>query len=812
MSATTAPQAKVSSLKHVVFDGRKRGYVPPKKLAISPRLKLQRKAARSIDPITYEVIRHALWHVNEEHGATIQRLSGSPVAMYALDLNPSILTEDGEFVYFGPYMQYMSGVTDTQVKWILEYRSDNPGIRDGDMFLANDPWVGAAHQQDVMLICPVFWKGELFCWVTNCLHQYDVGGITPSSFCGSAENAFEEGICIPPVKIVEDHVIRRDIEEVYLRSSRKPEAVALDFRAQLAGNITARDRVLALVRRYGPDVVKGVMKKIIDNAEAGFIAKLKRLPDGVWRERSYVECCRPGDRGTYRVMLTLRKRGTKLVFENEGTAPQGGAMNATYSGWRGAIMVALNELLCWDQYFCIGGALRHVEFDPTPGTFNCADFPASVSTAPIQAMEISVYPAYNVLSKMIHLDPELRNDIMCIGGTSQWPATIFRGLDQWGERYGYILVDPIGGAIGAFASGDGISTGGQSRTPICKLPNVEHTEQTFPLLFLYRKEVVDSGGAGRWRGGLSAESCFIPHRTDAVTQDTLSSGNAIPTSPGMMGGYPGAPNVYKFKRGTDVLDRFAKREVPGDISTLSGDDVTLALRQENFTQEPRDVYAVIWSAAGGFGDPLERDPERVRTDVVEDRCVSASAAREIYGVVIGADGRVDEEATRALRANRREVNRRKDAPVARIDGTLVARLTDSLDLRRNGRDTHIACAHCRADLGPAQGNYKDACVRRDADIRAANPNIGDYRRYIDDRPVFRQFFCPGCGALIENEVARESDPVLQDIELDLPSPRRRRRVASSPRKRERRRELIRAESSPDKSGPAGSRLRGNDEK
>jgi N-methylhydantoinase B len=115
MSATTAPQAKVSSLKHVVFDGRKRGYVPPKKLAISPRLKLQRKAARSIDPITYEVIRHALWHVNEEHGATIQRLSGSPVAMYALDLNPSILTEDGEFVYFGPYMQYMSGVTDTQV-------------------------------------------------------------------------------------------------------------------------------------------------------------------------------------------------------------------------------------------------------------------------------------------------------------------------------------------------------------------------------------------------------------------------------------------------------------------------------------------------------------------------------------------------------------------------------------------------------------------------------------------------------------------------------------------------------------------------
>src|SRR6266545_2654754 len=728
---------KVSEMKDAVFDGRKMGYVPPKKLSISPKLKLHRKSAKSIDPITYEVIRHSLWHVNEEHGATIQRLSGSPVAMYALDLNPSILTEDGEFVYFGPYMQYMSGVTDTQVKWTLEYRSDNPGIRDGDMFLANDPWVGAAHQQDVMLICPVFWKGELFCWVTNCLHQYDLGGITPSSFCGSAENAFEEGICIPPVKIVEANEIRRDIEELYLRSSRKPEAVALDFRAQLAGNLTARDRVLALIRRYGPEVVKGVMRKILDNGERAFLAKLKRLPDGVWRERSYVECCRPGDRRTHCVMLTLRKKGTELVFENEGTAPQDGAMNATYSGWRGAIMVALNQLLCWDQYFSIGGALRHVEFDPTPGTFNCANFPASVSTAPIQAMEISLYPAYNVLSKMIHADPEMRKDIMCIGG-----------------------------AIGAFATGDGISTGGQSRTPICKLPNVEHTEQTFPLLFLYRKEVIDSGGAGKFRGGLSAESCFIPHRTDAITHDTLSSGNAIPTSPGMMAGYPGSVNVYKFKRATDIVERLSERRIPGDIAQVKGEEVTLALRQENFIQKPDDVYAVIWSAAGGFGDPLERDPEKVRDDVIEQRSVSAGAARDLYGVVI-TDGWLDQAATRDLRAERRGAHRRKDGEVKRLDGERLARTTDNLELRREKDGLYLCCAKCTADLGPVQDNYKDHCLRRESDVSESNPNIGDYRRYIDDRPVFRQFFCPGCGALVENEVARADDPVLRDIELHL---------------------------------------------
>src|SRR5258705_11814374 len=118
---------------------------------------------------------------------------------------------------------------------------------------------------------------------------------------------------------------------------------------------------------------------------------------------------------------------------------------------------------------------------------------------------------------------------MSIGGTSQWPATIFRGIDQWGERYGYLLVDPIGGAIGAFSHADGISTGGQARTPICKLPNVEHTEQSFPVLFLYRKEICDSGGAGKYRGGLSAAACFIPPRTGSITPEPPSSGTALPT-------------------------------------------------------------------------------------------------------------------------------------------------------------------------------------------------------------------------------------------------------------------------------------------
>src|SRR2546426_10376180 len=256
-----------SSIAGGPYDGTTFSYIPGDTLNIDPSLTLHKEWTDKIDPITYEVIRHNLWNINEELGMTIQRISGSPVAMYAFDLNSSIFTEDGEFIYYGPYQLYMSGVSDVQVKWTLEYRSRNPGIFEDDMFLSNDPWVGAAHQMDVTLLTPVFWEGKLFCWITNVLHQYDVGGITPGSFCPNARDAFDEGILIPPVKIVERGELRRDIEGVYLRASRKPYLVALDLRAQIAGNNTAKRRILGLIRRYGPEVVKGVMRKIIDNAE-----------------------------------------------------------------------------------------------------------------------------------------------------------------------------------------------------------------------------------------------------------------------------------------------------------------------------------------------------------------------------------------------------------------------------------------------------------------------------------------------------------------------------------------------------------------
>src|SRR5262249_39224495 len=633
----------------------------------------------------------------------------------------------------------------------------------------NDPWVGAAHQMDVTLLTPVFWEGKLFCWVTNVLHQYDVGGITPGSFCPNARDSFDEGILIPPVKIVERGELRKDIEAVYLRASPKPSLGALAWRAQTAGNNPAKGRILTLIRRYGADVVKGVMRKIIDNAEQAFLAKLAKLPDGTWRERSYVEVAYVGDRKTYHVQLTMQKRGDRLIFDNAGTAPQVGAINTTYSGWRGSIMSRINELLCWDQLYAIGGALRHIEFQPALGVFTSATHPASVSTAPVQAMEISLYPAYNTMSKMLSCDPGLKRDVMTIGGTSQFPLTVFRGVDQWGERFGYLLLDPMVGAIGAFSFRDGIATGGQVRSPICRIGNVEHNEQSFPLLILYRKENTDSGGAGKFRGGNSASVSFIPHGTTHITQDTESSGAAIPTAPGLAGGYPATTNYYRFTRNSDILARHARRQMINDIAEVTGQEELLQLRQIDIHQGPADVYEVAFAAGAGYGDPLERDPEAVRKDVyLED--ISPKAAREIFKVVLtGADEslRVDAEATAALRRQAlAERLGREPRPYAGPRLSVLRPITEYLSLVEKDGEPWLGCARCGQPLGLASENYKVHCRRVTRPVQAASTLIGDPQRFIEDRVEFRQFCCPACGGLIENEVCRAQDPELRDIELD----------------------------------------------
>lgn len=304
------------------WDGVARSYIPGDELVIDPSVRLHQGAATEVDPITFEVIRYTLLNANFEHSALIQRLGISPIVMLTRDFQASVLLEDGDLMFLGPNLQYFSNSHSLSIKWILENRSKSPGIRPGDMFLSNDPYVGAPHQPDTCLSLPVFVGDEIFCWVANILHYSDVGGPVPGSFCITATDMWTDPPSFPPVKLVEGGVTRADIEQMFLRQSRLPTNVLMDLRAAVSANQVTAARISALVERYGADVVKAVMRRTVDAAEELFVERLASIPDGSWSARAYTEASVPGDRNVYAYQLTITKKGDWLEVDNAGSDPR----------------------------------------------------------------------------------------------------------------------------------------------------------------------------------------------------------------------------------------------------------------------------------------------------------------------------------------------------------------------------------------------------------------------------------------------------------------------------------------------------------
>lgn len=733
-------------------------------------LGLHTESEERIDPVTFEVIKNNLWNTNIEHGTTLIRTSGSLIVAHGRDLNPCILTEDAEYVFAGPYVQIITSAADLATKWVMANLAENPGIREGDMFLTNDPWIGATHQMDVTLISPVFVDGRIFCWTVNTMHQNDVGGVTPGGMSPEARDSFYEPVRISPVRIVEQGRLREDLEEMYLRQSRLPGLLGLDLRAAVSGNLVAQKRILELVDRYGARTVKGVMRRIIEHAEKTFVNRLLKLPDGAWRARGYLEQALPGDRGIYPLVLTMRKKGTALVFETAGTHEQVGCLNSSFAGWRAGIINAVTNTLLHDLQCALGGPLRRIHFDAPLGSLCAAEFPGAVANSTNFVIMLTVSLATQILGKMMIGDAGQRASICASGGSSNAPISGMSGINQRGERWGGLHMEIPAGALGGFALNDGIPTGGTLWSYGTRMPDAETEEQDRPILFLYRSELKDSGGAGRWARGVGPVAAQITHGADEIRHDVSACGFAIPTSGGLFGGYPGAANLIVEKRNSNVRDFFAKGVIPASLESLDGDLTTVQPKMNNLRQGPTDVHEFRLSAGGGYGDPLLREPERVQEDV-ELGYVSREAATEMYGVVIDDDAKVDAAGTdrRRLQMRTERVGRPPPRAIRESDGRRVAEylvIRPVAEGKGENKDAiRMHCRMCDSAICSITENYKDAVVQRRLPLSAGGPMMNDPGVYIDARIELRQFVCPGCGTLLETEIARESDANLRDIEL-----------------------------------------------
>jgi N-methylhydantoinase B len=744
------------------WDGVSHAFIPAPTMRVPEGLKLHTTGAEDVDPITFEVIRHSLWNTNQEHGSVLSNLAVSPILLETRDFQTAILSETGELLFFGPYLQYLAGFMDMVVHYIVEEHGQR--IRPGDMWISNDPWIGTAHQPDVNLLCPVFVDDELFCWVGNNAHQNDVGGTLPGSFCPNAQDIYFDPICIPPLRIVKDDEIDPEIEALYRRQSRTPVSLALDLRASVAGNHAARERILRLVDKYGKDCVKGVMRGVLDASQSSFGELLQTIPDGEWAERCYQEVAVTGDRGAYRVELHVRKQGDRLTVTNEGTDPEVGAINLPFAALRGTTLAAINVLAVPEQMGVIGGAARQVEFEPVPGTLTCPDYGVAVSPAGIFATELGMAMANSIITKMLLCsnDADVRGKALATT-PAQWHIHIHAGTNQRGVYYVGPMLDAMVGTTGAMAHADGTFANGVWWIPEGRGPNVEAYERDWPVLYLYRREDPDSGGAGRSRGGNGGRLAYMPHNGEMAAGLYTSEG--IPKAPGILGATPGNPGLTRLIRGSDVRDQFAAGKLAASVDELGGEEVPCYGKGEPLVLDDSSVLEYNWGGAAGYGDPLLRDPQRVFGDVAAG-VVSAADAEHQYGVLV-ADGRLDADATERRRAElRRErlnaagIDRDPAAVDASPPGGAVV-IGEDIWIDRDA----YHCAHCGEEIGALSEHPKQRLAVRERPLQELGARFHDPATYVDDEIVWREFLCPGCGTRLATEVARPSDDVLVDIRL-----------------------------------------------
>jgi N-methylhydantoinase B/oxoprolinase/acetone carboxylase alpha subunit len=673
-----------------------------------------------LDPITFEVIRHRLWAINDEQGRMAARLSGAPIIYEAYDLNAALMSADGRGLCCGVYIMHHGATIDGFVRRVLaEWPA--PEIRPGDMFFTNDPWWGALHANDGILAMPVFAAGELVAWSGIVMHDSDVGSPVPGSFVSGAADRFGEAPLFPAIKLVENFEPRADIERVLLRQSRTPDQNALNMRARVAALATTQTRIAELIESYGLELFRAAAEGMISYVERVLRRRLLEIPDGSWLARGFHDHDGVSE-AIYEIRCRLEKSGAQLRFDFAGTAPQApGPINCARPALEGVVAGVLLTFLCHDLPWAIGGLAALCEIDVPEATLVSAASPAAVSMASIMAALSAQDVVANAVAQMLLGSERQREEAQATWSPGICGTTVAAAAPD-GSSVIALLSESFGGGGGARSFTDGIDSGGVFHSMGSRIANVEALESRGPLLELYRREAPDAGGAGRFRGGAGLEFAVTPHKLGASAGRliTRSSGVAVPAGHGLAGGRPGAPASQLVLRGSDLGELFAAGRVPEGPGDLSGGSLDALAAKSLTAFAPGDVLFARSPGGAGFGDPLERDRAAVERDLATG-LLSEGAARSSYGVVAG-----DEAQTSAAREGLRAERLSESHPMAG-DGARCARcgatevIGRDIPLRSLGE--HFArcrsdfalrersCARCATALGTQLEPLGDARVR-----------------------------------------------------------------------------------------------------
>ena len=596
----------------------------------------------SVDPITFEILSHRLYQIAREMGTALERVGGTVNTTQMHDYMASLYLANGDVLSAGDSMGWHVACACFAVKRIIERFENDGGINPDDVFLLNDPYLAAIHQSDVYMISPIHFTGRLVGWSATFVHVMDIGAMSPGGNSPGATEICHEGIRIPGIKLVDRGELRKDFFDAFINMTRQPVMVGLDLKCEIAANNVAKSRIQALYEQFGAELVTAVSQEMLHYSEAILRKRIAEIPDGTWSDTGTIHA---GD--TWKVHVTLNKKGDRLLFDFTGSSPQAKkGINLPYHATFGACYEAMLCTLAYDLPKN-HGALKPIEVIAPEGTVVNPTPPAPVSLNTTSGGATVKFVANSAIMQMLATSEKWRGEVMALNAGHRLAR--HAGVNQHGKYYVSTLSEGALDGTGARSYKDGDDTG---RGLSCH--NIEWLEANFPLLYLFRRNTKGGAGAGRYRGGTGGESALTVHDAPEgkIKGVALGVAGLRNSGQGMFGGYPGAPSLLMLKEGTRVAEIIASDKSPDQLDDVGGSGRLLPYCE--FDIGKNDVLYMRMSSGGGYGDPLEREPERVLNDV-EDAIVSRAEAREIYGVVLqGDDPVLDLAATDELRLHLRQ--------------------------------------------------------------------------------------------------------------------------------------------------------------
>lgn len=590
----------------------------------------------TLDPVSVQVIRNSFVAAADEMKITMIKTAYNDLLIEVQDFGCVITDERGELLAQSDTLPVFLSVLPGCIKTGLE-RYGHDGFVDGDVVLANDPYTTGTHISDTAVYMPIVDDGELIGFVGCMAHWADIGGKSPGGWCADSTDVFQEGLRFDHVKLVEAGVTNEALRKLIWDNIRLPLVTAGDFGAQLAACKTGIKRALEIHRRYGRDVVAAATSIVFEQAERALRVELGRIPDGVYRAETFLDHDGIDRSRELRISLTLMVEGDSLRADFTGTDPQArGPVNCPLPAVVAGVESALKGLTLPLDRVNAGHRRPLSVFAPERTVVNPL-FPAPVDSYGF---------VYQMVAELVFraLAPVLPDRAPACGyplfliyffSVARDRARDARSLSEGS----FVYVDPPVGGSGGWAGGDGADA------LICLLdgdapsPVAEMVEARYPLRLERYALNTGSAGRGRFRGGMGSIKEYVVLE-DGIYSQVSVEGTHHP-SWGLNGGSDAEPNGVVVWAGTEREALI--RDKVGFIGPFSVGDRVIACA----------------GGGGGWGDPLERDPETVLEDVLDEYCTVEEALAD-HGVVIDADRlELDAEGTAAERDRR---SRKSEAP------------------------------------------------------------------------------------------------------------------------------------------------------